>query len=285
MTAQHANRTRRFYDSNTALFLRLGHSSQGSIHRAVWADKIKTRQAALHYVDDLLCQQVNHCSQIEEPQILDLGCGVGASLSYMAERLPIRGTGITISSRQQSLAEKRFRAHGQQGRLDCVQADFSQLPDGLQQADLVFAIESFVHAADARAFFREAARHMKPGGRLVICDDFLNPTPAEQDVQSQAWVQRFRQGWLIGSLLSPEDADALAREQGLQAVELNDLSPFLELGRPRDKAIAIMLKILGKLALFTSYGKKGYVVGRTQCPAKLFAEWLRKILFSGMGKT
>jgi cyclopropane fatty-acyl-phospholipid synthase-like methyltransferase len=255
MTAKQTHRTRRFYDSNTALFLRFGHSSQGSIHRAVWAESIKTRQAALHHVDDLLCQQINHCSQTEEPQVLDLGCGVGASLSYVAERLPIRGTGITISERQHALAEKRFWKHGQQRRLGCVLADFCHLPDGLQQADLVFAVESFVHAPDARDFFREAARHMKPGARLAICDDFLGAISGEKNLENEACLQRFRQGWLIGSLLSPKDADALAQEQGLQLVEHHDLSPFLELGRPRDWVIAIILKILGKLALLNNYGR------------------------------
>jgi len=273
MTAQHTNRTRRFYNSNTTLFLRFGHSSQGSIHRAVWADSVKTRQAALHHVDDLLCQQIMSCSQADEPQVLDLGCGVGASLSYMAQRLPIRGTGITISEHQQALALKRFRAQEQQQRLSCIQTDFCQLPDDLEQADLVFAIESFVHAADAEAFFREAARHMKPGARLVICDDFLNPTQAERDAQSHAWLERFRQGWLIGSLLSPQHADAIAKEHQLRLLEQLDLSPFLELGRPRDRSIAIILKILGKLALLSNYGKM--LSGGNALQTCLQNEWLK----------
>ena len=46
----------RFYNENTGLFLKLGHSSEGSIHRAIWAYGVSTRAEALHYVDDQICR-------------------------------------------------------------------------------------------------------------------------------------------------------------------------------------------------------------------------------------
>ena len=39
-----------------------------------------------------------------DAHVVDLGCGVGSSLRYLAERLPIRGTGITLSPAQAAMA-------------------------------------------------------------------------------------------------------------------------------------------------------------------------------------
>lgn len=245
--------TRRFYNANTGLFLRFGHSSQGSIHRAVWGEGVRDRDTALHYVDELICEQIQALGLNQAAQVVDLGCGVGASLSYVASKTPIRGLGVTISEKQQQLAQQRFDTDQQADKLNCLLADFCQLPDKLPEADLVFAIESFVHAPDAQAFFREAARLMKPGAKLIICDDFLNQAADTSDPSTQDWLNRFQQGWLVNSLLSPPQADAIARDYHLRLLEQRDLSPHLELGRPRDKFIAFLLALIGKLALKNQY--------------------------------
>lgn len=249
----HREKTRLFYNANTGLFLRFGHSAQGSIHRAVWGEGVRRREDALHYVDELICHQLRELGLARAAQVTDLGCGVGASLSYIASKIAISGLGVTISEKQQQLATQRFAAGGQQENLNCLLADFCQLPDNLPEADLVFAIESFVHAPDARAFFQQASKLMRPGARLILCDDFLNPATRPHDPATKAWLQRFRQGWLVSSLLSPQEADAIAADCHLRLLEQHNLSPLLELRRPRDKFIAVFLALIGKLALKSQY--------------------------------
>ena len=113
---------RRYYDRNTSAFVALGQGgSVGAIHRAVWGPGVTRREDAFHFVEDqhrrahralpLTCRPAAH--------VVDLGCGVGASLCYLARKLPISGTGITLSPVQARLAAERIRLAGLADRVAC----------------------------------------------------------------------------------------------------------------------------------------------------------------------
>src|SRR5688572_28319025 len=139
---------RRYYDRHTAAFLRHGQGgAAGSIHRAVWGPGTTTRLGAFRYVDDLIADLVR--SRLPDRpaplHLVDLGCGVGASLCYLATRLPIHGTGVTLSPVQHRIAAARIHEAGLGDRIRCIEGDFTALPAVVKQADLAYAIESFVH--------------------------------------------------------------------------------------------------------------------------------------------
>ena len=86
---------RRYYDRNTSSFVALGQGgSLGAIHRAVWGPGTTTREQAFHFVEDRIADVVR---RLGSAHVVDLGCGVGASLCYLARLLPISGTGVTLS--------------------------------------------------------------------------------------------------------------------------------------------------------------------------------------------
>tara|TARA_R110000824_G_scaffold7892_4_gene35821 strand:- start:42711 stop:43565 length:855 start_codon:yes stop_codon:yes gene_type:complete len=244
----------RFYNANTGLFLKLGHSSGGSIHRAIWGYGVSNREEALHYVDELICRHIlKHQSGNTTQHIVDLGCGVAASLCYIAAQVPITGLGITLSKQQSLLGRERIAKHKLQQKLHCMQGNFCKLPENLEKADLAFAIESFVHAESAETFFQQASGLLKPGGQLIICDDFLKDLTVRQNKKALKWIKRFRRGWLIPSLLTPDQVDKYAEQHGLKRTETKDLTEFVKLNRPRDFLIAILMRILNTLALKNRY--------------------------------
>jgi SAM-dependent methyltransferase len=102
---------RRYYDRHTPSFIRFGQGGRaGAIHRAVWGPGINTRLEAFHSVDDQIAGLTRSLlAASATPCLVDLGCGVAGSLCYLAERLPIRGTGITLSPVQVRLAAQRIR--------------------------------------------------------------------------------------------------------------------------------------------------------------------------------
>src|SRR5262245_12371407 len=108
----HVQRVRRYYDNNTAAFERLGHGGT-SVHRAVWGPGVRTRDEALHHEHELIRATVP--ADVARPTIVDLGCGLGASLSYLAQRLDMHGEGVTISPRQ---AERAAELIAQAGLAD-----------------------------------------------------------------------------------------------------------------------------------------------------------------------
>lgn len=237
---------RGYYDRHTATFLRYGQGGgEGAIHRAVWGPGIETREAAFHYVEDCIALHLRDAVPADAgPTVVDLGCGVGGSLCRLAERLPIGGAGVTLSPVQARIAAERIRAAGLEDRIRCVEGDYTDPELELPAADLAYAIESFVHGPDPTAFFARCNRIVRPGGLLVICDDMLRPSA---DRAARRTVDRFRRGWRINTLLDREALRALAADAGFEHRSTRDLTPFLELGRPRDRLIGLLAALIGRL--------------------------------------
>lgn len=242
----------RYYDRHTAAFLRYGQGGgAGAIHRAVWGPGVETRAAAFHYVEERIAEQLGGLPGAAEPTVVDLGCGVGGSLLHLAARLPIRGVGVTLSPVQARLAAERIRAAGLDGRIRCVAGDYADPGLDLPAADLAYAIESFVHGPDPAAFFAQCARVVRPGGLLMVCDDVLRPAGGRR---ARRAVDRFRRGWRVNALPDRDGLRALAAAAGFEHAATRDLTPFLELRRPRDRALGLLAALAGWLPVEARLG-------------------------------
>jgi cyclopropane fatty-acyl-phospholipid synthase-like methyltransferase len=240
--ADTAEAVRAYYDSNTGLFLRMGIGQRTlAIRRAVWANGVRSLEEAVNYVNSLIAAEAvaadsaaasgaaADSAKESELRFLDIGCGVGGSLFFLAAAVPapFRGIGVTISPRQAEVARRQARARGLSARCSFLAGDFTRL-SGLPSFHLAFAIESFVHFTSPAAFFASASARLRPGGRLVVVDDFLsanarNPLCREDRVL----IEAFRQGWLLSSLCTADRAVQAARDCGLCLVEDRDLSGYL----------------------------------------------------------
>jgi cyclopropane-fatty-acyl-phospholipid synthase len=128
---------------------------------------------------DLLAQQM----QLRPGQrILDVGCGFGGPLVYLAKRYGVRGVGITASQAQQEVASNRASEHG-------VDAEFfvchwrNYLDP--QPFDAIYSDEAIVHFADLGSFFEHCRQLLQPGGRMVH-KELHFATPTHED----AWLDR-----------------------------------------------------------------------------------------------
>jgi hypothetical protein len=87
----------------------------------------------------------------------------------------------------------------------------------------------------------------------MLCDDFLGESLAQSGARGQRWVERFAQGWVLSSLMSLAQADEHAKAAGFSREQALDLTPYLELGRPRDWAIALLVRALRWLPIRGNY--------------------------------
>ena len=230
---------RRYYDNNAAAFERLGQGG-ASIHRAVWGPGVATREAAFHHVDELILEALPPGDG--RRTVVDLGCGLGASLLYLASQIDLVGEGITISPLQAARAAELIAQAGLGDRVRCREGNYLSLPEDLAgTADLTFSIEAFIHSPDAGGYFREAARSLRPGGKLVVCDDFLTSATPPDSPRAARWLQEFRTGWHAESLLTVDQVRTLAAAHGLVLVRDLDLTSDLELRRPRDRWISLLV--------------------------------------------
>jgi SAM-dependent methyltransferase len=244
MNGTEAEHIRSFYDRHTSRFVSFGQrGSDGALHRAVWGPGATNHRQAFRYVEDRIAELMRDLPpSFEAPHLIDLGCGVGASLCYLAERLPIRGTGITLSPVQARFAERRIRDAGFADRIRCIEEDYCDLPADIAPADLAYAIESFVHGSTPARFFAQCARLVRPGGLLLICDDFRRSAGGPAAARA---IERFCRGWHINTLLDRDELRSLARAAGFEHEGTTDLSPYLEIGRMRDRAAEAMLALFG----------------------------------------
>jgi SAM-dependent methyltransferase len=221
-----------YYDRNTAPFLRVGGSGfkVAAIHRQIWAPGVRTEAEAFEYLNQLILDLTGLQNLPGLPRVLDLGCGVGGTATWIAQHTSAHITGVTISVVQARLARDRAARLGLAARCDFRHGDMLHLPD-LGSFDGAYAIESFIHAEDPAQFFREATRVLNSGGRLTVCDDFaVHPYPPSENAART--LALFRSGWHVRTLLPVVEVKRLAEAAQLRLIEDRDLTPHLRTVHP-----------------------------------------------------
>jgi trans-aconitate 2-methyltransferase len=104
-----------------------------------------------------------------EENVLDAGCGSGRVTQQLLERLP-EGRVTALDHSRDMLRQARERI-GEDGRVTYLAADLADLAKPLPVApasfDAVFSTATFHWVHDHDALFRNLARVMRPGARLV----------------------------------------------------------------------------------------------------------------------
>ncbi|PSK99458.1 methyltransferase family protein [Murinocardiopsis flavida] len=100
-------------------------------------------------------------------RILEVGCGAGQCGRWLRDQGVRAVVGCDVSHRQLQHAARIDAATGH--ALDTVQGDAQRLPFADSSFDVVFSsYGGYPFVPDAPAALREAARVMRPGGRLVF---------------------------------------------------------------------------------------------------------------------
>ena len=149
-------------------------------YRLVWLNRVNLamhfgyHDAASRRHHDALQNGNRVCADIAGirpgERVLDAGCGVGGSTCWLAECRDAEAVGITIVPSQVEQARREAAARGLGDRVSFQVADYvdTRYPDA--SFDVGWAMESLCHAPDKRLFYREMARVLRPGGRLVVAE-------------------------------------------------------------------------------------------------------------------
>ncbi|HIG76032.1 MAG TPA: methyltransferase domain-containing protein [Bacteroidetes bacterium] len=186
------------------------------VHHGLWTTGRETPEAAAEALAARVVEAVG-----EAREVVDVGCGYGATSRRIAEATGAAVTALTLSEAQAAYARRQPVARGSVRVLvqDWLQND---LPKA--SADAVVAVESTTHMPERERVFREMARVLRPGGRLVLCvwatseqpraweiRHLLEPICREGRLAGMGSLQENR-AWLASAGLAAETDEDWSRE-------------------------------------------------------------------------
>jgi ubiquinone/menaquinone biosynthesis C-methylase UbiE len=186
--------------------------------------------------------------------VLDAGSGYGGSAIWLARELGCSVVGVNLVAFQTLRAQHLAGMNRVGERARFLVADYARTPFPDASFDVVWGLESIVHAESQEAFVREAARLLRPGGRLLIADYTARESPALTAAE-QTLIASGLNGWAMTRILTPGEYTELARKNGFDEVTTYDLTEAMRhsithLGKLRvpTTSIRFVFPLLGLLA-------------------------------------
>ncbi len=105
-----------------------------------------------------------------ETRVLDLGCGLGGPARRLAKTFACRVTGLDLTPEYVEVANLLAERTGLKGRVAFLQGDACETAFEDASFDVVWSQHAAMNIADKEKLYAEAARVLKPGGRLVLYD-------------------------------------------------------------------------------------------------------------------
>lgn len=200
-------------------------SSAFNMHFGYWGGSMNplNREAMLEQMNKEVLARLTLAGRTA-PQILDLGCGLGATLRSFAQCLSdARLIGITKVPWQVEHARVLNEASGCAQRVCILEGDYEDSHLRSSSFDGVYALESSCHArgVDKKLLLQEASRLLKPGGRLVIADGFL-AKPFMSKIQRRIY-RRMCECWVIDELADLRLFTAQLKQVGFREIMVEHL--------------------------------------------------------------
>ncbi len=204
-------------------YARLWSGAEGrAIHFGYWDDGVRDHEASLVRMNEVMADRAG---VRPGDVVLDAGCGVGGTSTWLAARRGARVRGITLVEQQVEQARELAAARGVAAGCAFEVADYvaTGLPSG--SFDVVWSQESVSHAPDRALFVAEALRLLRPGGVLVQEEIYAGVggvPPAHREK-----VDRVCAAWVIPQLPTVAEYTDVLVSAGFGEVAWHDLAPFL----------------------------------------------------------
>ncbi|MCW3017338.1 MAG: hypothetical protein JWO02_4430 [Solirubrobacterales bacterium] len=229
------------------------------VHHGLWTTGEESVAQATRAMIDLVADWAALPSRAT---VADAGCGYGGTSRVLAADHGCDVTGFTLSAAQAEWACGR----GGGPRYEVRSWLDNGLPDG--GCDAVVAIESLSHMVDKRLAFAQAARVLRPRGRLVLVDWLSCDRPSA--TQTRLLLGPIAREGRLPSLCTLGEYEALAAGAGLRVLHTEDF---------RDRAPHRTWSIVGRrLArrLATDAPARRFLLGSAN-PDRAFALSLARI--------
>lgn len=188
-------------------------------HFGYFDNKVQSHRQSLLRINEIMADQAGLTTGA---RVLDAGCGIGGSSVWLAREHRAKVVGIALGERQLWRASAYARMHGLSSQLSFVVADYTQTPFPAASFDFVWAQESLCHASDKGAFYAEAARLLRPGGRVIVAE-FVR-SGRHLSAETERIVRVWLDGWAIPDLDTCAEHVASIERAGLEPATVSDVT-------------------------------------------------------------
>jgi tocopherol O-methyltransferase len=224
MTETLNDKIAQFYDSSSQLWEQVWgeHMHHGYYGRG-GTDRLDRRQAQINLIEELL--KFAHLERATN--ILDVGCGIGGSTLYLAEKFQATATGITLSPIQAARAKERANLANLEDKVTFEVADALNMPFPDNFFDLVWSLESGEHMADKTQFVQECYRVLKPGGTLILATWCHRPTTSlagDLTIDERRHLAEIYRVYCLPYVISLPEYESIALNCGFSKIIADDWS-------------------------------------------------------------
>ncbi len=218
--------TNQHYDLNPdifGLFLDPLRKYSSGLYATPETTLAESQVAKLHYVADRL--RVS-----DGARLLDVGCGWGSLVLFMASEYHAQVVGVSPAGRQHDYITGRVAELGLGGRVDIVTGHFedvdlnaAQVPKG--GFDGVSMLGSIVHMPDLDHAMRRARSLLRRGGRFYVSESCFRNAATRATFDTGPGLEFVRQaifGW--GDMRPLSDLVRAAEDAGFSVVSVDDLT-------------------------------------------------------------
>jgi len=217
----------KFYDASTRLWEETWgeHMHHGYYGPDGTAEKDHF-QAQIDMIEEFL-----RWGNVTQPRkILDVGCGVGGSSLYLANKFGAEVTGITLSPVQVSRAKTRAIEAERAEQTRFYAADAMNPPFPNESFDLIWSLESGEHMPDKQRFLQTCFDLLKPGGIFLMATWCHRPESPELTPDERNSLEKIYQAYHLPYIISISEYADLAKNVGFTAIETADwteaVAPF-----------------------------------------------------------
>ena len=136
---------------------------------------------ALALVSDKICESAN---------TLVVGCGTGMELIIFGKLMPKwQLTGVDPSEEMINISKTKIEEHGLNNRVTLHHGFVEDLPEEQKydSATLIFVMRFILETNKKRSLLKNIAKRLRPGAKIIIVDQFGDPSQEQFQYMTNAW--------------------------------------------------------------------------------------------------